>query len=394
MQEYQFLPSLSLDEYEALRESIREKGVIEPVVTDENGKVIDGHHRVRVCKELGIEYPMRVIEGLSEEQKQDLSVELNMHRRHLTKEQKKELAVSLREQGWRNARISKVIGVDRSTVGRWFPENVANATSNNSDKSTPTQNLEAIIAERVEQELARRETSKTERWDNVPLPNEEPEPDAETKRLEAEIAARDAFAKRQAQEMKELRQELEAAKKLDRKVIDEMVAAKTAARLAEIDEEERALKKRIDDAHERHNAIGANFEKRRTELEAQVAAKIQEIERAAAVNRDVDELEKERGRLAEELGDLRAQMENEREDAKIREKIRTLQKISCQIPTLIFLLKDKVLRSPSACGLTVEELVDLKGIFVSIDSSAAEAMDALDGKIETLKKRGGLQVVR
>jgi ParB-like chromosome segregation protein Spo0J len=152
MQEYQFLPSLSLDEYEALRESIREKGVIEPVVTDEEGNVIDGHHRVKACEELGIKYPTRVIAGFSEEQKQDLSVELNMHRRHLTKEQKKELAINLRDQGWKNARISKVIGVDRSTIGRWFPENVANATIKNSDKSTPTANLEEIIAERLKKE--------------------------------------------------------------------------------------------------------------------------------------------------------------------------------------------------------------------------------------------------
>jgi ParB-like chromosome segregation protein Spo0J len=89
-----------LDEYEALRENILEKGVIEPVITDEYGNIIDGHHRVRACKELGIEYPTRVIEGLSEEQKQDLSVELNMHRRHLTKEQKRELPVALRGRGW------------------------------------------------------------------------------------------------------------------------------------------------------------------------------------------------------------------------------------------------------------------------------------------------------
>jgi ParB-like chromosome segregation protein Spo0J len=150
MQEYQFLPSLSLDEYEALRESIREKGVIESVVTDEEGNVIDGHHRVKVCKELGIEYPTRVIEGLSEEQKQDLSVELNMHRRHLTAEQKRDLGKSLRSQGWAITRIAKAIGVNKSTIFRWCPEEaVANTTKENSDKSTPTENLEAIIAERV-----------------------------------------------------------------------------------------------------------------------------------------------------------------------------------------------------------------------------------------------------
>jgi len=43
--------------------------------------------------------------GLSNEQKQDLSLELNLHRRQLTKEQKKEIAANLREQGWTRERI-------------------------------------------------------------------------------------------------------------------------------------------------------------------------------------------------------------------------------------------------------------------------------------------------
>jgi ParB-like chromosome segregation protein Spo0J len=99
------------------------------VVWKEENVLVDGHHRVKICKELGIEYPVRVIEGLGEERKQNLSIELNMHRRHLTNEQKRELAASLRSKGWNNMRIARVIGVDRSTVGRWFPEDVANATS-------------------------------------------------------------------------------------------------------------------------------------------------------------------------------------------------------------------------------------------------------------------------
>jgi ParB-like chromosome segregation protein Spo0J len=60
---YQYLPSLSLDEYEGLRESVRKYGVIQPVITDEFGAVIDGYHRVKICKELEIDYPTRILEG-------------------------------------------------------------------------------------------------------------------------------------------------------------------------------------------------------------------------------------------------------------------------------------------------------------------------------------------
>jgi len=61
---------------------------------------------------------MRVLEGFSEEEKQDLSLELNMNRRHLTKEQKRELAITLCSQGWSLRRIEKTFGLPKSTVQR------------------------------------------------------------------------------------------------------------------------------------------------------------------------------------------------------------------------------------------------------------------------------------
>lgn len=55
------------------------------------------------------------------------------------------------EQGWTQERIGKALGVDRSTISRWFP--VCNITNHNSDNfPTPTQNLEAIISEWLAEE--------------------------------------------------------------------------------------------------------------------------------------------------------------------------------------------------------------------------------------------------
>jgi ParB-like chromosome segregation protein Spo0J len=120
MEQYQFLPSLQLDEYEALRESIRKYGVIQPVITDEDGNIIDGYHRVKICQELGIAYPTRIMEGLTEEEKENLAVSLNIKRRHLTKEQKKTLAIELRERGWTQERIAGVMEVAQQTISRWI----------------------------------------------------------------------------------------------------------------------------------------------------------------------------------------------------------------------------------------------------------------------------------
>ena len=72
-----------------------------------------------------------------------LEGDLALHRRQLTKEQKKEIAANLREQGWTQERIGKALGVDRSTISRWFPVcNITNQNSDNSPSPTPTQNLE------------------------------------------------------------------------------------------------------------------------------------------------------------------------------------------------------------------------------------------------------------
>ena len=66
------LPDLNPWEYDALKESIRRWKVILPVVKDENGDIIDGYQRVRVCNELGItDYPVLTLAGLSDDEKRD-----------------------------------------------------------------------------------------------------------------------------------------------------------------------------------------------------------------------------------------------------------------------------------------------------------------------------------
>ncbi len=42
------MPPLSKEEYEALKASIKFEGVINPIVKDEEGNILDGHHRYDV----------------------------------------------------------------------------------------------------------------------------------------------------------------------------------------------------------------------------------------------------------------------------------------------------------------------------------------------------------
>src|SRR5690606_4370071 len=114
---YQILPGLSAEEYEALKAGIAQRGVQVPVEYDEDGNILDGYHRVRACQELGItDWPKVVRRGLSEGQKIEHALALNLHRRHLAREQRREVVAKLRAQGWSLRRIANVLGVTDPTI--------------------------------------------------------------------------------------------------------------------------------------------------------------------------------------------------------------------------------------------------------------------------------------
>lgn len=86
--QYQLLPDLPADDYARLKADIAQRGVLVPVELDEHGNVLDGHHRVKIADELGIEYPTVTRIGLAEHEKRLHAVSLNLARRHLTDAQK------------------------------------------------------------------------------------------------------------------------------------------------------------------------------------------------------------------------------------------------------------------------------------------------------------------
>ncbi len=118
---YQVMPNLADEDYEALKRDIAARGVLVPVEYDEEGNILDGHHRVRACAELGIEgWPRFIRKGLSEGEKRIHARQLNLARRHLNQSQKRELIASqLRETpAHSNAQISRGLGVDDKTVAK------------------------------------------------------------------------------------------------------------------------------------------------------------------------------------------------------------------------------------------------------------------------------------
>jgi ParB-like chromosome segregation protein Spo0J len=117
---FQLLPPLAEDDYDSLREDIRAHGVLQAIYVDENGVILDGHHRQQIATELGIDCPKRVVEGLrNDTSKRTYALTVNTNRRHLTADQRRHLTeTSLREDPQLTDREhARRIGVSPSSVG-------------------------------------------------------------------------------------------------------------------------------------------------------------------------------------------------------------------------------------------------------------------------------------
>lgn len=85
---YQVMPPLTADEYAELKSDIEQRGVMVPVEYDEDGNILDGHHRVQICEELGItDFPKIVRTGFTDAEKRTHARKLNMARRQLNRAQ-------------------------------------------------------------------------------------------------------------------------------------------------------------------------------------------------------------------------------------------------------------------------------------------------------------------
>ena len=115
---YQLLPSLNKHEYEVLYDSIKEHGIIHPVEIDEDGNILDGHHRWSIAQDLGIECPTIIRKGMTEEEKRNYARSMNVARRHLNSAQKRAIISDVLSDNPErsNNSIAKELGVSDMTV--------------------------------------------------------------------------------------------------------------------------------------------------------------------------------------------------------------------------------------------------------------------------------------
>lgn len=115
---FQLFDALPTHIEDALRASIERFGVLVPVVRDQHGAVIDGHHRAHIADKLGVKYRVDVVQVADEAEAQEIARTLNADRRQLTEDQRREVVQALREQGHSERAIAGAIGVSKATVHR------------------------------------------------------------------------------------------------------------------------------------------------------------------------------------------------------------------------------------------------------------------------------------
>jgi DNA methylase/ParB-like nuclease domain len=106
----ELVPRMSDREYEALKEDIRSHGQQEPIVLNQSGVVIDGHHRLRACRELGLEPKHRVEKFASNADAIRYVLASALKRRHLTEGQQAIIALKLKPYLAAQARRNMSLG--------------------------------------------------------------------------------------------------------------------------------------------------------------------------------------------------------------------------------------------------------------------------------------------
>lgn len=115
---FQLFDALPAHIEDALRASIERFGVLVPVVKDQHGNIIDGHHRSRIADQLGVKYRVDVVQVADEDEAREIARTLNSDRRQLTEDQRREVVRVLREQGHSVRAIAAALKVGKSTVDR------------------------------------------------------------------------------------------------------------------------------------------------------------------------------------------------------------------------------------------------------------------------------------
>src|SRR4051812_9937781 len=94
----EIFPMLDEAGFEALVADVKVQGLLEPILSHRDGRIIDGRNRLEACRRAGVE-PRFVTCEKPDAGLLDLVLSLNLHRRHLTEGQRAMIAARLATLG-------------------------------------------------------------------------------------------------------------------------------------------------------------------------------------------------------------------------------------------------------------------------------------------------------
>ena len=125
----EFFDDMSGEKWKEFIESIKTRGVIEPIVITPDKKIVSGHQRVRACKELGIKTVMCDVHTYNSEDEilQDL-LETNIRQRG-------DVGGSAKKVGLRIKELERIYGIKQGGSGFYGNKHTENnvETPNNSE---------------------------------------------------------------------------------------------------------------------------------------------------------------------------------------------------------------------------------------------------------------------
>lgn len=126
-------------EYGPLRSSIKKNnGNIVPIVVNQKGIIIDGHHRHRICIDLNIKPNFEVRQYDDELSEKEDVIILNNNRRHLNDYQKSELAYELEKIYSEKARLRQLSGLKNV--------NPSSLSNDNNDETVGLKNVTSSLS--------------------------------------------------------------------------------------------------------------------------------------------------------------------------------------------------------------------------------------------------------
>ncbi len=136
-------PLLEGEEYESFKTDIAIGGVREALkyrVVNGRKEGLDGRNRLRACADLGIPFPEEEV-SVEDDDVENYIDSLNLHRRHLTREQRQDRVMRLRARGQSIRTIADTVGASPATVVKDIKDaeasaGVQNRTPENDQPST------------------------------------------------------------------------------------------------------------------------------------------------------------------------------------------------------------------------------------------------------------------